>query len=47
MYHISDKCINNIEKNDNEENNNEINIDTTNNISEIILDHNEETIYHR
>jgi len=47
MYHISDKCINNIEKNDNEENNNEINIDTTNNVSEITLDHNEETIYHR
>ena len=47
MYHISDKCINNIEKNDNEENNNEINIDTTNNVSKITLDHNEETIYHR
>ena len=30
-----------------EENNSEINIDSTNNVSEIVLDHNEETIYHR
>ena len=44
---ISDKCINNIEKNDSEENNSEINIDSTNIVNEIILDHNEETIYHR
>jgi len=36
---ISDKCINNInniEKNGSEENNNEINIDITNNVCEII-----------
>jgi len=40
------KCINNIEKNDSKENINVINIDTANNVSEVILDH-EETIYHR
>ena len=33
---ISDKCINNIERNGSEENNNEINIDITNNVCEVI-----------
>jgi len=33
---ISDKYINNIEKNGSEENNNEINIDITNNVCEVI-----------